>query len=378
MTAEVLVVHCVDTEGPLGGDARRLPDGSPEFMDDWDQILATLRELTADGFRAQHADSFGDPYRFNWFIMDFTGFRTNPKCRVAEYHDTWDRIATLDVAIDGRYWHYHVPPASGVGDEWSDTWLSSNECNVVLTRRLLERGSFPAAFRAGGTIEDEAASRWLEQTIPIDFSNRVSERSQPGADLYHFNWYGAPAVWGSYHPALGNPMREGSLRRFVYRSLDLRSRYNELTQERVDACFEEVRQSGRPRVLSFFSHDNRDMRPETYDVVELLRAASDRLNVPWRSCSAVEAHRRYHDLPPEEVGLQLDASGSDARLTADAEPFQDLPFVGAELDDGRFVRLYPKREGPRSWRLRLPTAQVRRVAAAITSVSGAVAIATTA
>ena len=34
--AEVLVVHCVDAEGPLGGNARRLPDGSPEFMDSWD------------------------------------------------------------------------------------------------------------------------------------------------------------------------------------------------------------------------------------------------------------------------------------------------------------------------------------------------------
>ena len=34
--SEVLVVHCVDTEGPLGGDARRLPDGSPEFFDGWD------------------------------------------------------------------------------------------------------------------------------------------------------------------------------------------------------------------------------------------------------------------------------------------------------------------------------------------------------
>jgi len=231
---EVLVVHCVDTEGPLGGDARRLSDGSPEFYEDWEDILASLRELTDGAFRTAHADSFGGPYRFNWFVMDFTGFRTNPKCRVAEYHDTWDRISSLPVSEDGLYWHYHVPPASGVGDEWSDSWLTSNECNTILARRLLERGSFPAAFRAGGTIEDESASRWLEQTIPIDFSNRVSERSEPGADLYHFNWNGAPEIWGSYHPSLGDPMREGSLRRFVYRSLDLRSRYNELTQEHAD------------------------------------------------------------------------------------------------------------------------------------------------
>jgi hypothetical protein len=374
--AVVLVVHCVDTEGPLGGDARRLPDGSPEFMDNWDDILATLRELTADEFRHDHADSFGDPYRFNWFVMDFTGFRTNPKHRVAAYHDTWDRIASLPTEIDGRYWHYHVPPANGIGDQWSDTWLSSNECNVVLARRLLERGSFPAAFRAGGTIEDEAASRWLEEVIPIDFSNRVSERSTPGADLYHFNWHGAPAIWASYHPALGDPMRVGARRRYVYRSIDLRSRYNELTQEHVDACFAEAAAAGEPRVLSFFSHDNRDMRAETYDGVELLREAAERTGIPWRSCTAVEAHRRYHGLEDESLELELEADAAGLRLRTSSEIFQRLPFVAAELDDGRVVRLLPKPVGEGRWTLRLPREPVaRRIGAAATSLAGRTAIA---
>lgn len=366
---EVLVVHSVDTEGPLGGDARRLPDGSPEFMDDWDDILASLAELTARETRELHADSFGGPYRFNWFVMDFTGFRTNPKQRVAEYHDTWDRIASLPVGPDGRYWHYHVPPASGVGDRWSDTWLSSNECNTVLARRLLERRAFPAAFRAGGTIEDEPASRWLEQTIPIDFSNRVSERSTPGADLYHFDWYGAPAIWGSYHPALGDPMREGSLRRFVYRSLDLRSRYNELTQEHVDACFAEVAQTGELRVLSYFSHDNRDMRSETYDVVGMLRAAAERTAVPWRSCTAVDAHRRYHALPPAPLEVSIEARDGGYAIAATSEPFQRIPFAAARLADGRVVRVFPRPVGPREWLL-ISDGGVSELGAAVTSPAG--------
>ena len=373
--SEVLVVHCVDTEGPLGGDARRLPDGSPEFMDDWDDILGSLADLTAPEFRAGHADSFGGPYRFSWFVMDFTGFRTNPKQRVADYHDTWDHLATLPVESDGRYWHYHVPPSSGVGDEWSDTWLSSNECNVILARRLLERGEFPAAFRAGGTIEDEATSRWLEHAIPIDFSNRVSERSAPGADLYHFDWYRAPAIWGSYHPALGDPMREGSLGRFVYRSLDLRSRYNELTQAHVDGCFEEVARSARPRVLSYFSHDNRDMRSETYDVVELLRAAERRIGVPWRSCTAVEAHQRYHHLSPTRPGLSLRLGERECEITASSEPFQREPFAAVAFRDGRVVRVFPTSVGPNTWRLALGGVPATRVAAAITSVAGETAVA---
>lgn len=373
--SSVLVVHCIDTEGPLGGDARRRPDGSAEFFDSWDDILASLRELTDPGWRVEHADTLGRPYRFNWFVMDFTGFRTNPKQRVARYHDTWDRMHTLPIDVDGRYWHYHAPPESGIGDQWSDTWLSSDECNTVLARRLIERGAFPAAFRAGGTIEDDAASRWLEHAVPIDFSNRVSERSFPDADLFHFNWYGAPAIWGSYHPSHASFLRPGGMRRFVYRSIDLRSRYNEVAQELVDACFAEVAATGEHRVFSFFSHDNRDMRPETHDVVELLRRAADRSGVSWESCTAVDAHRRYHGLveSPVELELLLDAGGLS--LHASAEPFQAIPFVGAELAGGRFVRLYPSPQGPASWRLRADTSRIVRVAAAVTSLDGAVTIA---
>jgi hypothetical protein len=371
----VLVVHCVDTEGPLGGDARRLPDGSPEFMDDWDDILESLRELTAAEFRSAGADSFGGPYRFNWFVMDFTGFRTNPKCRVAAYHNTWDNITSLPVELDGLYWHYHVPPENGAGDEWSDTWLSSNECNVILARRLLERRAFPAAFRAGGTIEDEAASRWLEEVVPIDFSNRVSERSSPDADLYRFSWYGAPANWGSYHPALGDPMREGGLGRFVYRSIDLRSRYNELTQEHVDACFAEVAATGEARVLSYFSHDNRDMRPETYHVVELLRRAEGRLGVRWASCTAVEAHRRYHGLAGGRIELTLAWVDGGFAIRTSAPPFQRVPFTAGRLADGRVVRLYPKPVGAREWRLALPGGAVEELGVAVTAPSGETAVA---
>ncbi|HWH05880.1 MAG TPA: hypothetical protein VNT23_05525, partial [Gaiellaceae bacterium] len=132
----LLVVHAVDTEGPLGGDARRLADGSPEFFDRWEDIEASLAELTAGSFREEHADSFGRPYVFDWFILDFTGFRTNPKERVPAYHDTYDHLVALPTELDAIDWHYHVPPASGAGDEWSETWLSSNECNTILARRL--------------------------------------------------------------------------------------------------------------------------------------------------------------------------------------------------------------------------------------------------
>lgn len=373
--SSVLVVHSVDTEGPLRGDARRLPDGSPEFFDDWPDILSSLAELTDAGWRDEHADSLGNPYRFNWFIMDFTGFRTNPKKRVAEYHDTWDKLHSLPTDLDGAYWHYHAPPQSGIGDEWADSWLSSNECNTILARRLLERGSFPAAFRAGGTIEDEAASQWLEHAVPIDYSNRVSDRSRPGADLRHFNWHGAPAIWGSYHPSFGSFLRPGAMGRYIYRCIDLRSRYNEVTQDLVDACFREVAETGAHRVLSFFSHDNRDMRPETARVHEMLSTAAQSGGVPWESCTAIEAHRRYHGLGEEPIALEIGLRPNEVVFAADGDPLQHAPFVAAELREGEFVRLFPSPDGRRRWTLRLDTARLARIAAAVTSRDGSITIA---
>lgn len=368
----VLVVHCIDTEGPLGGDARRLPDGSPEFFDAWPDIRASLAELTGNEFRQRHTDSFGAPYRFNWFIMDFTGFQTNPKNRGAEYHNTWDNITSLPCDPDGLYWHYHVPPASGVGDEWSDSWLTSNECNTILARRLLERGSFPEAFRAGGTIEDDAASRWLEEVFLLDYSNRVSARSHPGADLYHFNWHGAPEEWGSYHPSHASFLRPGCMRRLIYRCIDLRSRYNDLTVEIAEECFRAAA-SGGPCVLSYFSHDNRDMRPETYDVHALLTEVSDRVGVPWRSCTAVEAHQRFNGLDEDPVALELETSRDLISISTDGEVFQRIPFFAAELDDQRFVRLYPRPRGERRWELQTDTTRLRRIGAGVTAAASGVA-----
>jgi ribosomal protein S18 acetylase RimI-like enzyme len=361
--SEVLVVHCVDTEGPLGGNARRRPDGSPEFMDSWDDILGTLRELTDDRFRRAHADSHGCPYRFNWFCLDFTGFRTNPKQKVTAYHDTYDRLRSLPTEADGFYWHYHVPPPGGAGDEWSARW-SSEEGERILARRLVERADFPEAFRAGGTIEDDEASAWLEQLFLLDFSNRVSGRSYPGAPLADFNWHGAPMRWAPYHPSAESFLRPGSMRRLVYRSIDLRSRVNELTQEEVDAVFREVAETGEPRVLSYFSHDCRDMRPETYDAAAMLGGAAERTGAAWRSCTAVEAHRRFHGLGTERVGLVVEPG----RIVAEGEPFQPQPFVAVEREDGRIERVLPEPAGGREWTM--PSGRYRRYGAAVTSLSG--------
>lgn len=289
---EVLVVHCVDAEGPLGGDARRNTDDTPEFYDNWPDIMASLHDLTSR--RYEYADSYGHPYHFEWFPLDFTGFRTNPKQRDTTPHAVYDRIRTLPMVwLDGIGFHHHCPPVSGVGDEWADRWDPA-EANRQIRRRFEERGHRPRTFRAGGTIEDNALSGWLNRMFELDFSNRVSERSYPDAPLAEFNWFGAPARWGSYRPSADDFLTPGGMRRYIYRCIDLRSRYNEISDRHLVEAFTQAADEQRPSVLSFFSHDNRDMRPETKNVVRMIRRASERHGIPWRSCTALEAHLRHH------------------------------------------------------------------------------------
>ena len=47
----LIVVHCVDTEGPLGGNARRNSDGSKEFFDNWKDIKFSLNDFGKHALR---------------------------------------------------------------------------------------------------------------------------------------------------------------------------------------------------------------------------------------------------------------------------------------------------------------------------------------
>ena len=128
-------------------------------------------------------------------------------------------------------------------------------------------------------------------------------------------------------------------------------------------------------MFSFFSHDNRDMRPETYDVVRMLNAATDKIGVPWKSCTAVGAHQLYHGLEPTPIELAIGVERDSVAIACDAEPFQRVPFVAAELADGRFVRLVPRSAGERAWTLRFPPGAVVRIGAAVTSIAGVKSVA---
>jgi hypothetical protein len=324
----VLVVHCIDTEGPIGGDVRRNPDGTQEFYDNWVDIKDSLEDLTSEDYRRKHCDSFGNPFMLNWFIMDFTGFKTNPKNRIPEYNDTYDNIKSLNTSYDSFHWHYHQPPSSGQGDQWSEDWDSSLEHYNVLGHRLLDRQDFPEAFRAGGTIEDNKCSHWLEDNLMIDYSNRVSYKSYPADNIFDFNWHSAPDDWGLYHPSRDNFLEKGNMKRVIVKSVDLKSRFHLLEEWEVSQAFSKVKQESKPVILSYFSHDHRDMRAETSYAIDIIRRQSREKGIPFMWCDAKEAVRILKGIQPIKNVIGVEKSGENQLMIHFRhEVYQKNPFV---------------------------------------------------
>src|SRR3954471_22677456 len=157
MTAAVHVVVCMDTEGPCAD-----PDNA-ELLATWDEVDAAMGKLFEPAFRSRFPDPSGGGLRFGWFFLTWTGFATNPRSRDFGYHrvrdhylERWgDALASFG---DEQCWHYHHPPASGVGNEWGLDWTLGDEHDRILSRQMLERGWWPACYRAGGTIMDAISS----------------------------------------------------------------------------------------------------------------------------------------------------------------------------------------------------------------------------
>jgi len=323
----VLVVHCVDTEGPIGGDVRRNADGTKEFMDNWYDIKQSLAAITSEDFRNQNCDSFGRQFNLNWFIMDFMGFKTNPKNRIQQYNDTYDNIKSLNTQVDAFHWHYHQPPSSGEGDQWSDDWDSSTQHMDILGHRIIHRSDFPEAFRAGGTIEDNKCSAWLEDNLMLDYSNRVSTQSAPTSNIFDFNWFGAPSHWGFYHPHIDNFTRPGNMRRFIVRCVDAKSRLHALQRWEVADAFGYAKIHQRPVILSYFSHDHRDMREETLAAIQLMKSCSTDYDVPFRWCDAKEAVQVSANLVPRQVRIGFERQDERMMIHFHIDIFQKNPFV---------------------------------------------------
>ncbi len=339
------VVTAIDAEGPIVDPAK------PDILDSWERVDGLLGRLFSSALREAAQDSLGHGPVLSWFVLSLWGVRHNPYQRPANSLEVFDRYAdrwgrAMAAWGDGLYWHYHQPSPCGAANRWCADWTHVDCYDEVLARLLVDRGFFPSCFRAGGRIEDNDLSHWLEEIIPFDYSccsgavdwDRVESCGEP---LRAFcDWSRAPSDWSWYHPDRDDYQRPGAMRRTVLRCPDLASPVHTLTDRDIEAAFARAA-SGAPTVLATFEHDRRDVTADRLaDAFARIAAAGRRHPaVPWRYATAQAAAAAVtvgRDLPAPTLDI-APGPGGRARVTAAGALF-NRPFVALGDASGNLRR----------------------------------------
>jgi hypothetical protein len=396
MTAKLYIVHCVDTEGPLeekleatferlrdqkqidlapsrdtlvrlqnrkidlnGREAEIADFVAPKrlaYLSTWKEIEEMVTAMTSREYRLANADPAGNPYTFSWFIIDVVGYKDNPRRKAVGFHAVWDQYQRM---LSGRLhndclgWHFHTVAVGNHALDYNTCWTNNDYHEQALARRIIQRRWFPSLFRAGGLIERNDLSYWLEQFIPFDYS--VSSRKEaPDAPGSLLDWRFSPREWGGFHPGFHDYRRPGNMNRWLFRCLDIDSVNTTLSTEEVEKAFATV-QAGKSTILAYSSHDRRDPRPEISLAVGLIRQVASRFpDVTWQWANAHEAARkscRLLEIKPPCFSIHQ----KEHLLTIESDQplFGPAPFLAIEEQGEIFYRDNPTVEAETRWAYRL-------------------------
>jgi|APSaa5957512622_1039677.scaffolds.fasta_scaffold21448_2 hypothetical protein len=336
--------------------ARKYSRENLAYLTTWEDLDKAMEKVNSKEFRESHSDMHGNPYRLNWFLYDHYGFDTNPRFHDDGIHHVFDHYHKLllneNPFNDGIYWHYHHPPASKDALEWSTNWFLNGVHEEIIARRVIERNWFPSVFRAGGHIERNDINFWMEMFIPFDYSSRTPkwlERPRGRASVN--DWRYAPTTWGYYHPDWYDYRRPGTMKRALFRCLDLKTWITQITEDDVRDAFDQAR-SGFDTVLAYYNHDYRDMSGEIGYGHELLtKVAKEYDDVEWVYDDCLHAAREvtgYHDDSDQAPEFHYEVKDNLLTVWSAHDLFGPEPFLAIQ-ENNRFFRDNFTREGNREW-----------------------------
>lgn len=326
----VYVVLNIDTEGPTTLRENK----------DWDAVRREVATTTSRSFRERFADSEGRPLAFNWYVVHWIAEHHLSIGRDVGYHRIFD--AYRDVLSEAKksgfddemHWHYHHVHLDNESD--NRDWSTSPLYDAILSRAMLERGFFPACYRAGNTWEDQGCSTWLETWIPFDFSNRSPQRG------LNFDWSNAPTTWSIYSPDTNDVQREGTQKRVMGRSISIENGW--FREEEVEAAFLRAR-GGEDAYISFFTHDYRPMAAFIEQGMSLVQRVAKRYpEVTFHNSGAVTALQALsHRDPGSALRLHSEKASTHVDLWANQPLFNPYPWIAARRTSGEIVRIVPER-----------------------------------
>lgn len=390
MSEEVLIVHCIDTEGPmyesleatferinyifdlsidcteenlkliqnmeldLNGKEEGVRNVASKnrisMKSSWLEIDKMLDQIRSKNFRNQFKDSYGGGWVYSWFCVDHVGFTgLNPRKRIIGHHSIFDHYFPLQDNGDIVQWHYHPLPANGNYHANGIAYLNSSNIWEVLARKVIDRQWFPSVFRPGFHVERPDSHWFLEQWIPFDYANQSSANQENHTDQSQLdmanhrygNWERATSEWRAYHPSHNDYQLEGSCKRSIFRILNMEARIREINLIDVEQAFERA-SSGQSAVLSFANHDFRDMVPEINKLRKYIEIASKKYpEVKFRYLNALEAARKHMNFDQTHPKLNVNVSHSKnlcrIEIKIEGEIFGSQPFFCVKTFEGKYI-----------------------------------------
>lgn len=369
------VVPEFDTEGPSFG--------RDDLYGDWPSLLDSIKKLSGT-VRNELPDSLGHPMIFNWFLLDWVGYSDedlmfrNRKQATGFHHvfDMYRKELLSDKALvescDGLYWHYHHPLSNGSWG-WNRNWDDSLWYEKVLNKKILERNFFPSVFRAGGYVENNDTSNWLEKWIPFDYSN-----NSPAFKEDAYNWVNAPQDWIPYHPNINDYQKKGAMNRFIARSIPVMAKggSNKLTKEEVVKAFSSAENGEKP-ILSFCTHDYYKSAAEECKIAHsfILEVSKDYPNVVWKYANAHDALRQslsISHLPSLKIEVTKKNPG-EFIISTNHGIFGQMPYVVIQ-QNGHEERIDVESINTLSWKLVIDVEKVTKVGIAANDCYGGTAV----
>ena len=273
-----------------------------ERLDDWSKIDKQSEEIYSKKFRSKYLDSFGNCWKFTWHCMDHINYDYNPRRRTIGYHNIFDYYKRLveenKTYGDGIEWHFHPMSTYNESHRCATSYFRTPEIFEILSRKIIERNFFPSSFRAGFQVERPDSHWFLEQWIPFDISNTSVDNKKEVEKYLDFkngrstNWKNAPSDWSIYNPNHDDYQLKGKCRRWIGRSLNVLNRFANLDQREVDKAFKKTIKDNSPVLIGVSGHDWRNLKTEVDYIYNMLVKSSKKYKVKFEFCTTRDGFRK--------------------------------------------------------------------------------------
>ncbi len=326
------------------------------YNDDWNKIDKMVEKLMSKDFRTTYSLNKSH-WKFTWFCLDHLNYDYNPRRRTLGHHSIYDYYKSI--VEDNNYgddiqWHFHPATIHNDAHYCSSFYFRTPIIYEILTRKILERNFFPSCYRAGCQTERPDSNWFLEQWIPFDISNMAMKNKKDFEKYIDFkngrggNWKNAPNDWTIYHPNHDDYQKIGNSRRWIGRALNVLNRVGSINQAEVDNAFAKTKKNNSPILLGVASHDWRNIEHEVSHVFNLIKKSSLKYpDVNIEFCNVNEAFKKVlwpNGIKEKQIKLKIKfnkkTKNDVANILIEAkqgEVFGPQPFLAIKTKSRKFI-----------------------------------------